>query len=96
MERYAKYREQIKRMPPEQFTTFKPKKKELEEAGEAQPAEVSFSYGAKETPSKEKSKSGPYSLYLKKRKHWFWIKVGCFVIVVGLFILWWFLLQGRQ
>lgn len=91
MERYAKYREQIKRMAPEQFSSKKVEQEDLDSAKEA--TIPSFASAADE---QRKSKSGPYYLYLRKRKRWFVIKVIALVIVVAAFVTWWFLLQGRK
>ena len=96
MERYAKYREQIKRMPSEQFASYKTNKSDLEAAKEAVPAVDSLSGGSTSSAPKSKGNSGPYSLYLRKRKRWLLIKLVSFVVVAGIFVLWWFLLQGRK
>lgn len=90
MERYAKYREQIKRMAPDEFSSKKVEQEDLDSAKEA--TLPSFSTQEEGT----KTKSGPYYLYLQRRKRWFVVKVVCFALVVAAFLVWWFLLQGRK
>ena len=91
MERYAKYREQIKRMAPEQFSSKKVEQEDVDSAKEATIPSFTST-----TDGQSKSKSGPYYLYLRRRKRWFAVKVIALVLVVAAFVVWWFLLQGRK
>lgn len=93
MERYAKYRDQIRRMPPEQFQSKKVAKSDLDAAKDAVAPELSITDGGN---GKTGRNSAPYSLYLKRRKRWLVVKIVALVLAVGAFVLWWFLLQGRR
>ena len=91
MERYFKYREQIKRMAPEEFSAKKTEKEDLESVKDATiPGFVSTSDDG------EKTKSSPYFLYLRKRKRWFVVKLVALALVVAAFVVWWILMQGRK
>ena len=94
MERYAKYREQIKRMSPDEFTPKKVNKDEMESVKDAVAPELSFAYD--EQPSDTGRNSAPYSLYLKKRKRWLVVKIIALALAIAGFIVWWFLMQGRK
>lgn len=91
MERYAKYRESIKRMAPEEFETRKGVKKDPEQA-ESLP---DYSYDSAIQEGVENESSGPYSLYLRRRRKWLILKVVCLVLAIAGFLVWWFLMQGR-
>lgn len=91
MERYFKYREQIKRMAPEEFSSKKVEKEDADSAKEA-----TLPNFVTTTDDGEKTKSSPYYLYLRKRKRWFVIKLVALGLVVAAFIVWWFLMQGRK
>ena len=91
MERYFKYREQIKRMAPEEFSSKKVEKEDAESAKEATLPNFTTSMD-----EGGKAKSSPYYLYLRKRKRWFVIKLIALGLVVAGFIVWWFLMQGRK
>lgn len=92
MERFARYREEIKRMAPERFPTRKESEGEFESAKEATLPQH-FSPGDEEG---RESKSGPYYLYLRRRKKMFAVKIIALILVVAVFAIWWFLLQGRK
>ncbi|MBE6126782.1 MAG: hypothetical protein E7182_02245 [Erysipelotrichaceae bacterium] len=91
MERYAKYREQIKRMAPEDFA---PKKET--DAEEAKEHPLDFSYAESEQTGDGKANTAPYALYLRRRRRFLVAKIVALIVVIGLFILWWFLMQGRK
>ena len=91
MERYAKYREQIKRMAPEDFVT---KKETDEEDTKENPLDLS--YAEREQVGDGKGNSAPYALYLRRRRRFLVAKIVALVVVIGLFIVWWFLMQGRK
>ena len=86
MERYAKYREQIRRMPESDFPRPADSSANADDREDAPIGEEEERRGA----------SAPYRLYLNHRRNWFLVKVGLLVVAVGLFILWWFLMQGRK
>ena len=93
MERYAKYRAQIKRMAPDQFASKKvtPEDEEAAKESSSMASVISTDDGLVGNGN-----TGPYSLYLKRRKRLFLIKIILFVVVVAAFVVWWFLLQGRK
>ena len=96
MERYAKYRESIKRMAPEEFAPRKSGMAKPKTTNEIAAPEFDFSFDPLLENGGEKTNSGPYSLYIKKRKRWLIIKLVCLVVVAGAFVAWWFLMQGRK
>ena len=87
MERYAKYRAEIRRMTPEQFAAIK------EGASNASEPQDNFSYKPLEESHTDNS---PYRLYLAHRNRFLWVKILALVLVVAGFIVWWFLMQGRK
>ena len=93
MERYAKYREQIKHMAPEQFVSAKDAKAKGDETDEPI---VNLSLADEVANAENKANTGPYSLYLKRRRRFLIVKIVALVLVVVAFIVWWFLLQGRK
>ncbi len=96
MERYAKYRESIKRMAPEEFEPRKIDSSAEAAVKDATLPDLSFSYDAALQEEGSHNRTGPYSLYLKRRKRWLLIKAICLLVVATIFIVWWFLLQGRK
>ena len=85
-ERFATYREQIRRMPDASFPTKR--------SGDAEDVAV-----AKDTVKPEsvaETPVGPYGLYLQKRRRKTLIKVVVLLAVIVVFVVWWFLLQGRK
>ncbi len=87
MERYARYREQIRRMPESDFP-----RQGVSASNEPEETEV----GAPSLKERGEGQTSPYSLYLHQRRVWFIVKVALLVVAVALFILWWFLMQGRK
>lgn len=92
MERYARYREQIKRMAPEQFAAAKGKSVPTPADSE----DFSTPFGDLVASAESRSHSAPYMLYLKRRRRFLVAKFVALGIVVVGFIVWWFLLQGRK
>ncbi len=90
MERYAKYREQIRRMAPMDFPSADSRGK----ARESIDPEFSMPYD--DEGFEEVAHNGPYLLYLSRRKRWLVIKIVLLLLAIGGFVLWWFLLQGRK
>ena len=93
MERYAKYREQIKHMAPEQFVSAKKVGANQDETEESL---ANLSLADEVANAESKVNSGPYSLYLKRRRRFLIAKIVALVLVVVAFVVWWFLLQGRK
>ena len=88
MERYAKYREEIRRMPPEEF----PSSTNEDGTAAAKPSSpIPF-----EEEGESESSGTPFMIYLSKRKFWFAVKVGLLILVIIAFVIWWVLLQGRK
>ena len=94
MERYAKYRESIKRMAPDQFP---PRKSEPINSSSSDNEDFPVpTYESLMEEGKENARTGPYSLYLKRRRRNLAIKLIVLVLVAAGFLVWWFLLQGRK
>ena len=89
MERYAKYREQIRRMTPEEFPTPEDAPRSAEAAESTSPLPF-------EEARDDSATGGPYALYLSKRKVWLAIKIILFLLAVAGFVIWWVLMQGRR
>lgn len=96
MERFAKYRESIRRMAPEEFAAHKVGNKEAEAVNEAVLPDFSTNFDGGIQSDEGTTTSGPYSLYLKRRKRWLVVKLVCFAVVAAIFVVWWFLMQGRK
>jgi len=89
MERYSKYREQIRRMTPEQFAA-------LNSEDGAAPAKSPALPIPFEEEGAGKSGSAPYLLYLSRRKLWFAIKVALLILTIAAFVVWWTIMQGGR
>ena len=86
MERYAKYREQIRHMREEDF----PKKGNADNTSSDSvatfaPAEV----------SEQSAIVSPYGLYLRHRHKMLAVKIVALALVIAAFAVWWILMQGR-
>lgn len=95
MERYAKYREQIKRMPASGFPSRQASSDNPESTAKQVPEQPAFSY-EEEGFANGLSKNSPYSIYARKKRINFLIKILVTAFIIGLFVAWWFLLQGRR
>lgn len=93
MERYAKYREQIRRMPEDQFAKQQDHKAQADSEEPSPIEKVEELAGIDQPTSKPQ---GPYALYLKGRRRFLALKLVLFVLVLAAFIVWWFLMQGRK
>ena len=92
-ERYAKYREEIKRMP----DSVKPgaSSSKMAEVLASQDSSSAITFGAALTPMSAKN-SAPYRINLKRKRIAFVLKALAFLVVVAGFVLWWYFLQGRK
>lgn len=85
MQRYAKYREKIRRMPERDFPASEP-----EPSQEAEPEEnIADIIG-------DASSKGPYSYYFKRKLKYYLIVGGFFLLAVVGFLIWYFLFLGRN
>lgn len=102
-ERFAKYRDFIKRLPSDAFEpdgTYAEEltAEELHHMGKVGYSSSSITISSKVSPSRpaldiapDDGKATPYSLYLKKKQTWWIIKVIVAAVVIGLFVMFYFL-----
>ncbi len=93
MERFAKYRDQIRHMPDAKFAKKNAKVSDGDPLIEGPSPDVDAFLGEE---GDDKRSDGPYALYAKRRRTILLVKLIVVALAVAGFVVWWFLLQGRK